>query len=202
MSQLFLITPTIEDGASFLPHLSRALASAPVASLLLRVAGVDDRARQKIAKPIAAIVQERGVAALVDGQDPRFAAHLQADGFQLSFELKALDRALDSLQPERIVGVGGLRSKDDAMLAGESNADYLMFGEPDVDGKLPTLDWTLDRCRWWAEIFNTPAVGYAPDLPSVEAIAQTGIEFVALGPWAFGGDIETTLQAAAKAAKG
>ena len=38
------------------------------------------------------------------------------------------------LKPERIVGVGGLATRHDAMLAAEQGADYVMFGEPDQVG--------------------------------------------------------------------
>jgi thiamine-phosphate pyrophosphorylase len=201
MAQLYLITPVIDDGAAFLPLLARALAAAPVASLWLRVAGTDDRARQKIAKPLVSVAQGNGCAVLVDSADPRFAAHLQADGLHMPFQSKALHSALESLQPERIVGVGGLHSKDNAMLAGESNADYLMFGEPDAEGKMPSLEWTVQRCRWWVEIFNTPAVGYASGMEGISALAATDIEFIALGAWAFEGDVSATLKEASKAAK-
>ena len=39
--------------------------------------------------------------------------------------------AVASLKPDRIAGCGGLATRHDAMLAAESGADYVMFGEPD-----------------------------------------------------------------------
>jgi thiamine-phosphate pyrophosphorylase len=61
----------------------------------------------------------------------------------------------------------------------------VMFGEPRADGSLPPLEQVLERCRWWAEVFNIPCIGYAPDAAAVAPLAATGVEFVALGPWAF-----------------
>jgi thiamine-phosphate pyrophosphorylase len=91
------------------------------------------------------------------------------------------------LKGERALGVGGLRSKDDAMSAGEAGADYLLFGEPRRDGSLPDLASVIERASWWAEIFEPPCVVYAPRLEDVPALAATGAEFVALGEavWTF-----------------
>src|SRR5215510_1581781 len=54
-----------------------------------------------------------------------------ADG--LADALNATDafaRATAALKPAFIAGCGGLTTRHDAMLAGESGADYVMFGEP------------------------------------------------------------------------
>jgi thiamine-phosphate pyrophosphorylase len=98
--------------------------------------------------------------------------------------------ALRELKPDRIVGAGGLRSRDAAMEAGEAGADYVMFGEPRADGSLPPLEQVIERCRWWAEVFTTPCIAYAPDVAAVALLAATGAEFVALGPWAFDDDTD------------
>ena len=68
---------------------------------------------------------------------------------------------------------------------GEAGVDYVMFGEPRADGSLPPLPAVIERASWWAEIFQTPCVAYAPDAEAIEALVETGAEFVALGPWAF-----------------
>ena len=47
------------------------------------------------------------------------------------------------------------------MLAGESGADYAMFGEPDHDGRRPRFEAVLERVAWWAEVMTIPCVGYA-----------------------------------------
>jgi thiamine-phosphate pyrophosphorylase len=78
-----------------------------------------------------------------------------------------------------------LRSRDAAMQAGEDGVDYLIFGEPRADGSLPPLEQVLERCRWWAEVFTIPCIGYAPGPEAVKPLRETGVEFVALGPWAF-----------------
>jgi thiamine-phosphate pyrophosphorylase len=39
----------------------------------------------------------------------------------------------------------------------------------------------VERAAWWAEIFETPCAVYAPSLDTVETLAGTNAEFVALG---------------------
>jgi thiamine-phosphate pyrophosphorylase len=67
------------------------------------------------------------------------------------------------------------------MLAGEAGADYVMFGEPDRDGRRPGFEAVLERVTWWAETLTIPCVGYAASLDEVEALAQAGADFVAIG---------------------
>jgi thiamine-phosphate pyrophosphorylase len=67
------------------------------------------------------------------------------------------------------------------MLAGESGADYVMFGEPDAAGHRPAVDAVIERVAWWAEIFQIPCVAYAARVDDVEALARAGADFVAIG---------------------
>ena len=71
------------------------------------------------------------------------------------------------------------------MLAAEQGADYVMFGEPDRDGRRPSFDAILERVAWWAEVFEVPCVGFAASAAEIEPIAKAGAEFVALGEWIF-----------------
>ncbi len=87
------------------------------------------------------------------------------------------------LKPDRIAGAGGLRSRHDAMLAGESGADYVMFGEPDRRGRRLPFDELEERLLWWAELLEMPCVGYADHPDEVAPLARTGADFVALGEW-------------------
>src|SRR5829696_3232674 len=72
------------------------------------------------------------------------------------------------------------RVKALAPAAQEAGADYLLFGEPRPDGSLPPLDAVVERAAWWAEIFETPCVAFAPSLDAVPRLAATGAEFVAI----------------------
>ena len=141
----------------------------------------DERTLVNRAKAIAAVVQRRDIALLLDGR-PDIAIRAGADGAHLT-GIAALTAALGALKPDRIAGAGGLRSRHDAMLAAEAGADYVMFGEPDRDNLRSAFDAVLERIAWWAELFQLPCVGYAANLDEVGAIAQAGADFIALGDW-------------------
>ena len=66
------------------------------------------------------------------------------------------------------------------MLAAEGGADYVLFGEPDLNGQRPSLTAIEDRISWWAEVFEPPCVGYAAAFDEVTALARAGADFVAI----------------------
>ena len=183
IARLYLVTPPIAEPQTFAPRLAEACAAGAVAAVLLRLEAADERTLTKRVKALAPLAQERGAAVLVsapgDADLAAVAARGGADGVQVGAG-PALVRALRERLKERSIGAGGIRSKDDAMMLGEAGADYLMFGEPRPDGSLPPVDAVAERAAWWAEIFETPCVAFAPTLDAVERLAATGAEFVAL----------------------
>ena len=184
-SRLYLITPPLAKAGDIPASLAAALEAGDVACLLLRLAARDDGEAKKIVRACNDIAQPRGAAVLVEAdgtQAPGIAVRAGADGVHVCRGLSAEGApALESLQPARIAGIGGLKSRDEAMHAGEAGADYLMFGEPAPDGFVPDLAQTLERAAWWAEIFNVPCVAYAHRLADVAALSGAGVDFVALG---------------------
>ncbi len=183
-ARLFLITPPLQAAADIGPRLEAALSAGDVACVLLRLADLPERDAKHLVRELAPFIQDNGAALLLE--DPRLAARVGADGVQVAEAGEAFASALDSLKPERIVGVGGLSSRDDAMRAGEEGADYLMFGEPQPGRASEAPSDTLERVGWWAEIFNVPCVGYAATLGEVESLAAAGADFVALGEAVWG----------------
>lgn len=177
-ARLYLVTPPLRTAADLLPELAAALGAGDVASLLLRLQDLPQREAINVVREIAPLVQGNGTALLLE--DPRIAARAGADGMHVAEPGNSFTAALDSLKPARIVGVGGLSSRDDAMRAGEAGADYLMFGDP-VRGERASAEDTLDQVRWWAEIFNVPCVGFAQTLQDVRKMVEAGADFVALG---------------------
>jgi thiamine-phosphate pyrophosphorylase len=177
--RLYLITPALSSAEAFAPKLETALAAGDVACVLLRFATQDEGARKKIAKALAPAIQQAEAAALAL-DDPQLAARAGLDGAHVTGAGEKLEAALESLKPERIVGVGALESRDAAMTVGETEADYLLFGALDArdNDAAATLEWTC----WWAEVFNVPCVGVAHAPGEVEALAKSGAEFLGLGP--------------------
>jgi thiamine-phosphate pyrophosphorylase len=144
-------------------------------------------------------VQRRDVVLLLDGH-AEIAARAGADGAHLS-GIEALTAALPALKPDRIAGAGRLRSRHEAMLAGEANVDYVMFGEPDARGNRPAFDTIQERLVWWSELFQAPCVGYAANLDEVGPLAQAGADFVALGDWIWTQTRETAVAVAEAAGR-
>jgi thiamine-phosphate pyrophosphorylase len=179
--RLYLIAPQASAGVAEL--LSHALEVAAVAAVLVPFREGDEASQLSHAKALAPKVQDRGAAFLIDG-DPHLAEPAGADGAHLE-GFEALKTALPVLKPDRIAGCGALRTRHDAMLAGEAGADYVMFGEPSQTGSRPAFDAVAERVAWWAELFEVPCVGFANSLEEVGRLAAAGADFVALGDWVF-----------------
>lgn len=191
-AQIFLVAPPLADIAAAQDLLGPVCATGQVAAIVLSFTTTDEREQVKQLKTIAPVLQSGGAAVLIAGS-PTVALRGGADGVHVCArqggsgsgsrqdEIDGIDNAIDALKPDRIVGVGGLRTRHEAMTIGEADIDYLMFGEPYPDGVLPDFETTLERLGWWAEIFAVPCIGFAPDIDKVGAIAATGAEFVGLG---------------------
>jgi thiamine-phosphate pyrophosphorylase len=190
--RLYLVTPRLDDAARFADELAAVLAAGDVAAVLLRLADADERSLVNRAKAVAAAVQGRDIALLLDGR-PELVGRTGADGAHLT-GAEAFAAAVVSLKPDRIAGVGGLHGRHDAMLAGEQGADYVMFGEPEPavshrsgrdhgNDRRPPFDAVIERLKWWAELVEVPCVGYAANSDEIRPLAAAGADFVALGDW-------------------
>jgi thiamine-phosphate pyrophosphorylase len=179
--RLYLVTPPVEDATAFAPALADALEAGDVAAVLLRFAPGDERTLINRAKALSGIVQDRSVALLLDGHLD-LVARAGADGAHLR-GIAEFTEALPRLHPDRIAGAGHLETRHDAMTVAELGGDYVMFGEPDETGERPAFDAILDRVSWWAEVFESPVVGFAASADEVEPLAKAGADFIALGDW-------------------
>lgn len=176
--RLYVLTSPVADATAAAAELAALLDTADVAAVLLRLAPADERTSINRAKALALTVQNRGVALLLDG-DPELALRAGADGAHLT-GIAALEAAISRLKPQRIAGVGGLRTRDDAMRAGELGTDYVMFGEPDAQGRRPSGDALIERVAWWAELFEIPCVAYAEQIDEVGELCRAGTDFIAV----------------------
>lgn len=177
--RLYLATPVVDDPAPLAVSLAEVLAGADVAAVLLRLKETDQRTMITRVKAIAPAVQGRGAALLLDGH-VELVARGGADGAHLT-SLAALEEALPSLKPDRIAGVGGLATRHNSMTAGESGADYVLFGEPDATGQRPSTEAIAERLEWWAELFEPPCIGFAASREEAYAFAAAGADFVLVG---------------------
>ncbi|MFS8037437.1 thiamine phosphate synthase [Xanthobacter sp. AM11] len=152
-----------------------AVRAGDVAAVVLRVPQQGAPAADRLAAVVEA-VQRHEAAALVEGPEG-LVATAGLDGVHVDLP-ERLEPTLRALKPRAIVGAGGLESRHDAMVAGESGADYVLFGAlSPAAGAFPR---TLDFVQWWAELFEVPCVGVASTLEEAEALARAGADFVAL----------------------
>lgn len=178
--RLYLVAPLLDDVATFLTALDAALCAGDVASLLLRDPPGDEGQAERLIRALAAPVQARGVALLIEGP-PDLVLRSGADGAHVCGAGGALAAAIEKLAPDHIVGVSGLATRDEAMRAGEAGADYLLFGDFEEGAEPPPRDSLVERVRWWTEIFTTPCVALAPQLEDIGPLARAGADFIMLG---------------------
>jgi len=181
--RLYLATPPVGEPAGVKDSLAAALGAGDIAAVLLRLAAADDRTLINRVKVLAPVVQDKGAALVLDGH-PDLVGRAGADGAHLT-GIDAFNAALATLKPKWIAGCGGLKSRHDAMVAAEAGADYVLFGEPDAQGRRPSFDAILERVAWWAEVFEIPCVGFAATVEEAERLAAAGADFVAVGEMIF-----------------
>ncbi len=193
-ARLYLVTPPLGDPGAIADDLAAALNTTDIAAVLVRLAPDTERALIERIEALRILIQSNGAALLLDGH-PELVERTQSDGAHVS----GIDafKSAGGLKPKYIVGCGGLTSRHDAMLAGESGTDYVMFGEPENERR-PRLEAVLDRVVWWADVMTIPCVGYAEGLDDVAALAQAGADFVALDETIWRKDLRAAMDALAR----
>ena len=177
--RLYLATQVVDDPASLIASLPALLAAADIAAVLVRLKPTDQRTLISRVKSLVPAIQQAGAALLLEDH-VELVARAGADGAHLT-GIAALEEALPSLKPDRIVGIGGLTTRHDSMAAGEAGADYVLFGEPDATGQRPSVDAIAERLEWWAELFEPPCVGFAASREEAQEFAVAGADFVLVG---------------------
>jgi len=179
--RLYLMLPDGLSPEETARLLLAAFEGGEIACVLAPVAP-DEGSSRKLIEACLPLCEKAGAALLV--RDAGLAKAAGCDGTHLDLRNleveKALASAAKALKPKFILGAGGLRNRHAAMEAGESDVDYVMFGEPAPDGFVPPFEQTLERTQWWAEIFNVPCVAYAARIDDVTTLAKAGAEFIAL----------------------
>jgi thiamine-phosphate pyrophosphorylase len=177
--RIYLATPVLEAPEALLASLPQLLVQTDVAAVLVRLKLSDQRTMISTIKALAPAIQDKGAALLLDGH-VELVARAGADGAHVT-GIEPLQDALPTLKPDRIAGIGGLKTRHDSMAAGELGADYVLFGEPDARGERPSAEAIAERLRWWDELFEPPCVGFAGTLDEVELFARAGADFVMVG---------------------
>jgi thiamine-phosphate pyrophosphorylase len=188
--RIVLISPAGETADSFAAKFSAAISGGDVASVILPANGMDEATFQAFAERIVPIAQDAGIAAII-AEDTRIAGRVKADGIHIEGGKAALAEAIENFQAKMAVGTGGAKTRDDALELGEERPDYIFFGRFGYDNKPEPHHRNLTLGRWWAEMIQVPVIVMAgSDIASVEAVAATGVDFVALSASVFADGVD------------
>lgn len=188
--RIVLIAPDGEAPDVFAQKLREAIAGGDIASLILPAYGRDEASFQAFAEHVAPIAQSAGVAVII-AEDTQIAGRIGADGIHIEGNKATTAEAIEHYQAKMMVGVGGAKTRDDALELGETRPDYIFFGRFGYDNKPEPHHRNLTLGRWWAEMIEIPCIVMAgSDIASVGAVAATGTEFVALSSAVFGEGID------------
>ena len=193
--RLFLVTPPEFNTSEMAAKLEQAFTGGDIACVLIYMPGASTRDVQEAAEKLVPVIQHGGAAALVY-QDTQAAGRSGADGVHVDASLEDVKLAVESFQPERIVGTGGTKLKHDAMEWAETGVDYIFFGKLSLDEKERAHSKTLSGASWWAELFETPCVAMAGNsMDTLAEVAETRADFVALkdAVWQSGTDVSSLI---------
>lgn len=188
--RIVLITPPGIAGDVLRERLDAALEGGDVASLIVPQYDLSDEAFQVLAELLVPAAQAAGAAVMLAG-DSRVAGRVGADGLHVEGNRQAIGEAIEKHQAHMMIGVGDVKDRDSALALGELRPDYIFFGRFGYDNKPEPHQRNLGLGRWWAEMIEIPCIVLAgSDLASVDAVAATGAEFVALGNAVFGEGVD------------
>jgi len=171
-------------------RIEAALEGGDIASLILFQQGADEASFQALAEKIVPLAQQAGAAAILCG-DTRIAGRVQVDGIHVEKGKSELADVIGRFQPRIMVGVGGAKTRDEALDLGEDRPDYLFFGRFGYDAKPEPHPRNLSLGEWWAQMIEIPCIVMAgSDLASVITVAATGAEFVALSAAVFADGVD------------
>ncbi|RWB69323.1 MAG: thiamine phosphate synthase [Mesorhizobium sp.] len=166
-------------------HICAAFEGGDIASLILPDNGMDDASFQAFAERIVPIAQSAGIAVIIAG-DSRIAGRIHADGIHVEAKPRELGETIERLAGKMMVGAGGAKTRDEALELGEERPDYMFFGRFGYDNKPEPHHRNLALGEWWAEMISIPCIVMGgSELASVETVAATGAEFVALSSAVF-----------------
>ncbi len=189
--RLYLITPE-RIGPEYADALSAALDAGDVASLQLRLKGVDDDAIRRATEALMPIAHAREVAFIMNDR-PDLAHEMGCDGVHVGQEDTPYPEARRIMGPQVIVGVTCKASRHLGMEAAEAGADYVAFGgffrsttKSSISGIATPTDPEL--LTWWQDVFTVPCVAIGGiTVENCPMLVRAGADFLAVsaGIWAY-----------------
>lgn len=178
--QIYLITPSEFDLASFPDRLAAVLDSTAVACVRLALATGDQDRVARAADALRAVAHARDVALVIE-RHVLLVEKLGLDGVHLTDGARSLRKVRAGLGPDAIVGAFCGTTRHDGISAAEAGADYVAFGPA---GETPLGDGSraaFDLFAWWSEMIEVPVV--AEGALTRDLVAKLGpvTDFLAVG---------------------
>lgn len=151
--------------------LERVFSRAQVSALFLPQGERSDADYRALVSSVVPLAQAAGCAVLLDNR-PDLVGALAADGVHMTGGVRAVREAVATLKPDFIVGAGDIGSRHEAMMRGELEIDYLLFGDRNDTPE------GYEMAQWWAETFEIPCV----HIPHAGEPPAPAAEFLALSP--------------------
>ena len=184
--RLYLITPPrlVAGGlalSDFAEDLVAALEAGDVACVQLRLKDVDDDQTRRAAEALAPLVQERGVAFLINDR-PDLAAETSCDGVHIGQEDATYEAARAEVGDDAIVGVTCHDSRHLAMIAADKGADYVAFGAFYATAtKTPKTRAGPEVLEMWSGVTTVPCVAIGGiTAANCAPLVRAGADFLAV----------------------
>lgn len=177
--RFYLLTPPAIELGAFGQQLKAALDADDVAAVQLRLKPADDETIVRAAEALRPIVQDRGVAFILNDR-PDIAARTGCDGAHIGIEDMSLRDARKILGQDAIIGVTCKTSRHRAMEAAEQGASYVAFGaffDSATRGAAAEAD--AEILEWWSELMEIPSVAIGGITPeNCGPLVKAGADFL------------------------
>ena len=188
--RLYLITPPqIESVPAFIDQFRAAIQGGDVASLQIRLKQGDDidlHTTRELAQAVKRICTAEHIALFIN-DSPQLARALEADGVHLGMDDMDIAEAREFLGPDMIIGATCKNSRHQAMIAGESGADYVAFGAfHPTTTKSNTTPADPEILTWCQMFLTLPCVAIGGiTLSNAAPLLAAGADFLAVssGVW-------------------
>lgn len=155
--QVYLITPSVIDVATFGDTLAACLDQTKVACVRLSLATTDETLIARTADALREVTHARDVA-LVMETHVTMVQRLGLDGVHLTDAARSIKAVRKELGEDAIIGTHCYASRHNGMTACELGADYICFG-PVGDTPLGTGERAeLELFEWWSQMIEVPVV--------------------------------------------
>ena len=181
--QIYLVAEPGLDPAT----LAMALEAEDIACVLLRQDAAGEESLRPSIDVLQPVAHQHEVAFLIDDH-PALAAETGCDGVHLSGNGEAIAAARRTLGADAIIGASCGQSRHAAIVAGDSDVDYVASGGfgggPASEAPVEAADPEL--LSWWQAMMTIPCVAVGGvDLGNARELARAGADFVAVagGVW-------------------